>query len=276
MKFLFLDDSKAKKPPRDRMGCLIGVGGLIVDADNLASTEKSLETLCTTDFSFPEEEVFKWSPAKSDWFRTNVVEGRRIEFIGRVFQILAMNDVKAVVAICDETKSKANATSSSHEMDVLLLSLERFHTSLNDETGFVFVAKPSGGTKDENKFLAECIELKSVGTDFVKFSKIAHNIVSVPTAHSRVLQAADLIISISMAMASGNTAYAGEFFPKFRPLFLSDWRGLIGGTGFKLHPSYSYKNLYHWVLEEEFWAQGSTGFTFPDTTRPYSENGDKY
>lgn len=258
------------------MGSLIGVGGLIVGADKLAATEKSLEALCIDDFSFPEGEVFKWSPARTDWFRTNVVEGRRKEFIGRVFEILTMNDAKAVVAICDETKGKANNSASSHEMDVLLLSLERFHTSLSDETGFVFVAKPSGGTKDENKFLAECIEHKSVGTDFVEFAKIAHNLVSVPTAHSRVLQAADLIISISTAMASGNTSYAGDLFPKLKPLFLTDWRGLIGGTGFKLHPSYSYKNLYHWVLEDEFWASGSAGLSFPDASRPYSANGDKY
>ncbi|MBM1813797.1 hypothetical protein JQW92_01860 [Sulfitobacter pseudonitzschiae] len=258
------------------MGSLIGVGGLIVNADNLAATEKSLETLCTADFSFPEGEVFKWSPAKTDWYRNNIVGVQRKDFIERVFEILAMNDAKAVVAICDETKGKANTSSSSHEMDVLLLSLERFHTSLGDETGFVFVAKPSGGTKDENKFLAECIEHKSVGTDFVKFTKIAHNIVSVPTAHSRVLQAADLIISISTAMASGNTTYAGDHFSKLKPLFLTDRRGLIGGTGFKLHPSYSYKNLYHWVLEEEFWADGSSGFPFPDASRPYSADGDKF
>jgi hypothetical protein len=276
VKFLFLDDSKVRKPSRDRMGSLIGVGGLIVDADNLSAIEKSLETLCTADFSFPEEEVFKWSPARTDWFRDNVVGERRKEFIGRVFEILTMNGAKTVVAISDETKNKANTSSSSHEMDVLLLSLERFHTSLSDETGFVFVAKPSGGTKDENKFLAECIEHKSVGTDFVKFTKIAHNIVSVPTAHSRVLQAADLIISISTAMASGNTTFAGDFFPKLRPLFLTNWLGLIGGTGFKLHPSYSYQNLYHWVLEDEFWAAGSSGISFPDASKPYSANGDKY
>ena len=258
------------------MGSLIGVGGLIVDADKLAAIEKSLDEICTDDFLFPEQEVFKWSPARSDWYRTNVVGERRKEFIEKIFETLAFNCAKAVVAICDETKKKANVGSSSHEMDVLLLSLERFHTSLNNETGMVFVAKPSGGTKDENKFLAECIEHKTVGTDFVKFNKIAHNLVSIPTAHSRVLQAADLIVSVSTAMASGNTGYAGEIFPKLKPLFLQDWRGLIGGTGFKLHSSYSYKNLYHWVLEEDFWADGSSGFPFPDASRPYSTSGDKY
>ncbi|PTE22599.1 hypothetical protein C5F48_06055 [Cereibacter changlensis JA139] len=273
MKFIFLDDSRQKNPKRARMGPLVGVGGIIVDADALGSLESEIDLICTKSYRFPARAMFKWSPGSGDWFRSAIIGEEREAFYADVLLACKNHAARAVVAVCDVTKTKANSSATDSEIDALILTLERFHTSLSSsEPGFVVVAKPSGGTTSENKMLATCMEHKSIGTDYVKFSKLAQNPVVMQSAHSRVLQAADLVVSVTTAMVSGNTEYAEKIFPMVSRLFLRDWRGLIGGTGLKVHPFLLYKNLHFWVLQEDAYAKGSTGWSLPENSCPYASN----
>lgn len=276
MKFLLLDDAKQKSPSRERMGSLVGVGGLIVDAEKLRDLEKQLQCI-SESFGFPRGEMFKWSPGKSDWMRKNLTGEDRNEFFRVVLDCCNKSNCKAIVAICDETKRMATAQANDHEVDALLLALERFHNHIKAETGLVMVAKPAGGQRDANKMLAECVEHKQSGTDFVNFERFAQNPVIVPTKNSRVLQAADLIVSTTTAMCAGNVSFAKDLFKSYvKPMLISDWRGLKGNTGLKLHPFILYKNIYFWVLDEKFWAKGSTGFSLPDAGCPYSIESNTY
>jgi hypothetical protein len=162
-------------------------------------------------------------------------------------------------------------------VDAFLLALERFHTHLNTDTGFVVVAKPSGGKTAENKFLAECVEHKMNGTNYVEFKKLAQNPVTMPSLHSRVLQAADIVVSVSTAMCAGHTSFAQRHFDAItRSLFIRDWRGLMGNAGLKLHPSILYCNVYYWILKEEFRAEGSVGIPIPEGGKPYFSDPIKY
>lgn len=276
MEFLFLDDAKQTKVQREKMGTLTGVGGLSVPSHQVRELELALENICLTEYDFPEGAVFKWSPSRGHWFRDNIVDERRIEFFSRILAKCKNHDVTAFVAINDSTKKPANGAASDHEIDVLLLTLERFNTHLKTEPGFVIVAKPSGGTKDENKFLSECVGHKKTGTPFVKFDNLATNLVTMPFHHSRILQAADLIVSMTTAMVAGNTWYAEVYFDKILNLMKTDWRGLIGGTGLKIHPSYSYRNLYYWLLKEDAFPEGSSGSKLPDLTFPYATSPNKF
>ena len=277
VKFLFLDDAKQKAPARERMGSLVGVGGLVVEADKLNTLEREIDFICRDTFEFPDGEMFKWSPSKSDWMRSHLENARRFDLFSKVLEACRRASAKAIVAVCDTTKGKANSAASDHEVDAYLLALERFHTHLREETGFVIIAKPSGGNKSENKMLAECIEHRVLGTDFVQFDKISQNPVTAPSRNSRVLQASDLIVSTTTAMCSGHCEYAENLFDDYvRGLFISDWRGLVGNTGLKLHPNVLYRNVYHWILKEEFRANGSTGFPLPDIEKPYSVHPTKW
>jgi hypothetical protein len=85
-------------------GGLVGVGGLIVDADQLANLENEIEKICTDRYSFPPGEMFKWSPGKKDWYRENIVDLRRDNFLSEVLNVCARFDAKAVVAVCDIKK----------------------------------------------------------------------------------------------------------------------------------------------------------------------------
>ncbi|MEC7300779.1 MAG: DUF3800 domain-containing protein [Pseudomonadota bacterium] len=269
MKFLFLDDSKQKKPARQRMGSLVGVGGVVVDADSVGALENNLNALCAK-WLFPVGEPFKWSPSKADWFREGIKGEERDLFFLDVLSNLKANGAQAVVSVCDASKKKANSKASDHEVDALLLCMERFHTSIRSDTGFVMVAKPSGGDKSDKKLLGECIEHRTTGTEFVDFNKIAHNPVLCLSRSSRLLQSADLIVSVTTAMVAGLDAFAGKIFPEIKEMLLSDWRGLKGAAGLKIHPDILYENIYHWLLDEEFRAKGSAGYPLPASEKPYS------
>lgn len=258
------------------MGALIGVGGVIVPANNLRDLNREIEKECQTA-GFPQGQMFKWSPSRSDWIREGLVGNKRTEFFCRILKLCHGHDAQAVVAACDVTKRTATKQASSYEMDAYLLALERFHNSLNDSAGYVVVAKPSGGSKSENKMLAECVEHNRCGTDYVQFDKLAQNPSIVPSVNSRLLQASDLVVSTTTAMLAGNVDYAQDIFGDFvRPMLLEDWRGLKGNTGLKLHPSILYENVYHWLLEENCVASGSRGIPIPKESKPYGKAPNVY
>jgi hypothetical protein len=186
-----------------------------------------------------------------------------------VIDVLKESEAKTIVSICDKTKKKADARSPDSEIDALILTLERFHLSVQQDDCFVILAKPSGGRKDENRVLADCFAAIESGTDYIDFGKFSQPPVIMPSARSRLLQAADIIASVTTAMVAGNEEYASEIFPALLNIIATDWRGLKGNAGLKLHPNVLYKNVYYWVLNEDFYAKGSGGYPLPEKGKPY-------
>lgn len=62
MKLFFLDDARQHKPSRAGIGSLIAVGGISLTDSAVGDLEKSIDSLCRTDYGFPPGEEFKWSP----------------------------------------------------------------------------------------------------------------------------------------------------------------------------------------------------------------------
>lgn len=271
MKLLFLDDSKTKKSNRQSLGPVLGVGGVAIDADNVRSLEDALEELVTSKYEFPAGEVFKWSPSKDHWMRTNLEGKVRAQFFKEVLETCIYHGAAFLAAAVDTTKNHATRNATGHEIDALSLALERFDTFMTDEHGLVFLAKPSGGQKDENKMLAECIDLLQDGTGFVSFKKLALNVVTVPFPHSRTLQCADLVVSATTAMTAGLNGYAAPLFEVVKAGFHRNSKGQIGGAGLKLHPS-TLTNLYHWLLEDEYYVRGNSGLPLPHNSYYYSKD----
>lgn len=272
MKVMFLDDSKQRDCPRDGVSDLVGVGGVIVPGDQLGNLEAALKQACD-DFGFPQDAVFKWSPRRGDWMRENLVGERRTEFFNVALNACADHGCKFVVAVVDTSCRHATQNAQDHETDALNLALERFNTHMRDEDGIVFVAKPSGGQRDEGRLLADCVELLDTGTGYVEFENIAMNVVTVPFKLSRTLQCSDLVVAISTSMVAGRAAYADNHFAIITEGALRDWRGFVGGTGVKIHPQTIYVNLHHWLLGEDYSARFNCPLPIPG--RPYSEASDR-
>jgi hypothetical protein len=161
-------------------------------------------------------------------------------------------------------------------MDVLVMALERFNFVLSSQDiGMVIAARPSGGRTDEDKFLSACVDIVTAGTSYAKFGQFATNVLTMPFGNSRLLQVADLVVSITTAMIAGHAEYAGPVFPHVRALLRSSL-GRIGGVGVKIHPDYSYVNLYHWVLGDTFFVRSNLGLPLPMQNRPFFTDGMTY
>ena len=276
MKLFFLDDSTQRTCSRQRIDKLVAVGGIIIEADKARVLELAIDEICLKKYGFPPHEPFKWSPNKDHWMRENLIEQRRTDFYREVLSLAKEHGVIGQVCIADPSKNFATKTAKSSEMDVLSMAMERFDWLIpaNDQ-GMVIVARPSGGRKDEDHFLAECVEIVTVGTDYSKFKRLATNVLTMPFHNSRLLQIADLVVSITTAIVAGHSTFAGEVFPAVKEL-LNSSSGRIGGVGLKIHPDYSYLNLYHWVLGDRYFMRFQNGWDLPMEGRPFFKSENEY
>jgi hypothetical protein len=275
MQLLFLDDAAQKTISRERVGALQAVGGISIEAAAARDLQRALDDFCHKEVGFPEREPFKWSPNEGHWMRKNLIGEERTAFFKHVLELAGSAGAVGLVHINDTTKSMATKAAKDHEMDVLLRALERFNLSIRNGLGMVIVARPSGGRKDEDAFLAECAEVVSAGTSYATFSNLATSIVTMPFHNSRLLQIADLVASISTAMVAGHTTFAGPVFPAVKSILRKDM-GRIGGVGLKIHPDFCYLNLYHWLLGDSYYKRGSGGYPLPAEKYPFASNPDEY
>ena len=126
MKVLFLDDSKQRNCRRERMGELVAVGGIFVDEGAARALDREIERICVDEFQFPNRAPFKWSPDRRLWMRDNLVGDRREAFFRRVLETAAEAGAQGQVMICDSAHQLANRVAANHEIDALIMSLERF------------------------------------------------------------------------------------------------------------------------------------------------------
>jgi hypothetical protein len=268
---LFLDDSAQPNCSRERVGRLVAIGGIAVEASACRALELSVDEVCRKNYGFPEREPFKWSPNKDHWMRANLIGERRNQFFNEVLRLAAQHGAIGLAAVSDATKGLATPQAKTAEMDVLIMTLERFDLTLGQDVGLVIAARPSGGRGDEDKFLVSCAEAINAGTDYVKFERLVASVVTMPFANSRLLQLADLVVSITTAMVAGHKEFAGKIFPAIRAILRTSG-GRVGGIGLKIHPDYSYANLYHWLLGDQRFKSSD----LPIANRPFPANEDNY
>jgi hypothetical protein len=266
----FVDDSNQRTPWRQGMGPLVAAGAVIVPGDQVKELEAALGALCATA-GFPQGEEFKWHPAKGSWMQKGLVEGAREQFCLNVVALLAGAGAKAVIVVEDEDRNPAIFESESAADDVTALLLERINSELNGRRvdGIIVVDRPGGHRPQEDKFLATSLDLIAKGTRFVKFDRIALNVLSTDSKMVRCLQAADLVTSSVTALVAGEDRFSPPIFAAIHPMFPRDF-GRIGGLGLKIHPDFRYANLYHWLLGDSHFVRYQSGYPLPFKSRPYA------
>ncbi len=275
--YLFcIDDAQQRKCPRDGIGELVGVGGLILPAAAARSLDRTATEICER-FGFPEGEAFKWSPSKDYWMRDNLRKENRTEFFLTILRAAQEHGAVAQVAMVDPTKPGAHVRAKTPAMYATMLCLERLDNFLRPkrECGVVIAAKPSGGASDEEELLAECLDMLTVGTAFAGLRQIAFNVLTSPFKFSRLLQIADLIVSASTALAAGNVAFAAPLQPEIKTLLRSEG-GRVGGIGMKMEPDWCFVNLYHWLWGDDEYRRVSKRLRLPIASRPYSRGADQF
>lgn len=256
------------------MGPLSALGGIFVPHDQLMALERDLEWICRTA-GFPERtSEFKWSPPRSDWMHRNLVGAARNAFFLEVIDALAGARVTANICVVDESRGPANFGCTPEE-DVTRLYIERANNWLKarGERGLIIADRPGGGRKAEDDFMADCAQLLENGTIFVKPDRIAINVLTTNSKMVRLLQAADLVTGSTLAHIAGEKVWSPSVFARALPLFYADG-GRRGGVSAKLHPDFSYGNLYHWLFgDSHLWKRGS-GIPMPHPGLPYASSAD--
>jgi len=269
--FFFADDARQQKPTRPGMGPLVAIGGIYVPDQDVRKFEKDVDDLCTSH-AYPYREEFKWSPGRELWMRDNLIEGNRERFFIDVLSLCLDRGIKAIVMVADTNYRPANRD-VTHEMDVAILFLERVNLCLGrlNKEGVIIVDRPSGDRSMEDKFLSKCLETLQAGTTYVKPDRIAINVLSTPSKLVRLLQVADLITSCSLSFVAGEDKFSPPVFNLIKKMLFSDG-GRKGGVGLKIHPDFKYANLYHWLLEDDFFWKANCGIPLPLKGRCFFSN----
>ena len=271
MHVFFADDARQDNPSRPDLGPRVAIGGIGVAGEVLGALEKEIDHLCD-EYGFPPGEEFKWSPGRELWMHSNLTGPCRKEFLTSVVTLTQDNGAVVIVVVEDTRYDTATDTSSPEE-DVTRLFLERVHQQCDrgGEDGIAVVDRPSGSRADEDKFLAACLDTLQSGTRFVRPDRIALNVLSAPSKFVRLLQVADLVTGCTLAFVGGEGRFSPPVFECISPLLpLSLQR--CGGIGLKIHPDYVYANLYHWLLGDQHFVRGGTGYALPMQDRPYSSD----
>lgn len=264
-----VDDSTHKKPSRPGvMGTLVGAGAICVPGDVVKDAEAALEAACAT-FGFPQGEEFKWSPHRKSWMYQNLRDDDRTAFFTQVIAHLHKAGAFGMVVLEDAGRNPAN-WSLSAEQDVIVLLLERIANRLKErqDTGLLIFDRPGGNRAQEDAFLGSCIDALRTGTAFVQHNEIALVVASDSQA-IRLLQAADLLTSCITAYVAGERTYSPPVAEALKAILVRSM-GRYGGYGVKIHPDYSFGNLYHWLFGDTDLFKGNVGRPMPIAGRQYA------
>jgi len=274
MHLIFVDDSTRKLASSPYNRRLVAAGAVLLESGAAHTAEREIGTLCRAA-GFPDGAEFKWSPAKTDWMHDHLKAQDRLDFQTGVVDILRRNGANVIFVGEVEGNTATQGTTSSDE-DVLALLMERveMRVSTLDGKAMVISDRPGGGVAEDKKFVGRQIELLLDGTRFVSFEHISFFFTG-ESDHVRLLQAADLVASCCSARVAGESVHSPPVFDLLVPMMHRSWCDAVGGTSFKLYPDWM-GNLYHWLLDEQFFHKGLGTLELPHQSWPYKENEQTY
>jgi hypothetical protein len=180
------------------------------------------------------------------------------------------------ICVVDADRNPANFTAATPEEDVTRLFIERANSRLKSkgQYGVIIADRPGGGArKADDDFMADCADLIENGTTFVKPDRIAINVLTTDSKMVRLLQAADIVTGASLAHIAGEKKWSTNIFNRLLPLYYAD-AGRRGGVSAKLHPDFSFGNLYHWVFGDTHIVKRGVGYPMPYSKLPYATSPD--
>ncbi len=256
------------------MGPMIAAGGFSIASEHVKELEEDLNSLCDKT-GLPNDEIFKWSPKKknSNWMYGNLKGNDRINFQVKIIDLLKNYDCKVIFVAEDKNCNMAMNESTSSDIDVTNMLMERVDSLFHQQSthGIIVMDRPGGGSKDHDSFLANCLSTIQNGTTVKDINNIILSVMCLPNHYTRLLQAADLVVSATLSYVSGNETYTLEIIENIKPLLHKESQR-IGGVGVKLHPDFKFANLYHWLFDDTHFWKNSCGNPLPLENRNYSQN----
>jgi hypothetical protein len=269
---VFADDSAQAAPTRPGIGAPVhGAGCLLVENDAAGDAESRLDELCT-EYGFPPTERFKWSPGKDLWMRDNLRGDSRLNFFLAMTDVLRDLGCRAMVVVLDTGyPCVTGADEPDRDLDAVQFLISQMSAWLDsiDDVAVMLMDQPGGDAKRQKSFALSCREYARP-VDATR-RRIMHAPIPADSGLVRLLQAADIATSCTLAFVSGEIDYSPPIFEQIREL-LCVKHGLIGSAGLTIHPSFKYVNLYHWLIDDQTYRRGHLVAPLPLPRRPYTTN----
>jgi hypothetical protein len=272
MEIFFVDDS-AQAGHRGGMGELVAGGGLLLAEESLRPLKDKVDDLCKK-FGVPPGTELKWSPGKKNWLRDHLKAERRCELFGNAIAAARELGGRAIVVVWDTGRKTYKGSKTFRTVIDYLFERVTIHLEDRGHLGLIVADRPGGGKREEDSLLRDVVGTMEDGTEYVKSTQIALNLLTTPSHLSRHLQVADLITGCTTAMVAGQTAFCDPVFAEVRPMFIENYYGCVGGSGLKLVPD-DLINLYFYVLKETAFikARSGGGISLPWRDLPYYYDG---
>jgi hypothetical protein len=251
---VFFADDSVQRGFRTRQGKLVGFGGIFVEDSELRGLSDDVEEIARR-FRIPPGVELKWSPSRSNWIYSNLVDPDRPECYRQVIEAAAARRARALVAVVDLGRVAWTEQRALRECITYVWERIEMHLSRPPRMGLIVADRPSGGAKEEDALLADFLAMSSVGTGWVVPNKVALNLLTTSSHLLRHLQVADLVTGATVA-AVGGSRWAAGVFPAVKRMLISNALGYAGGTGLKLAPR-ECVNLYYHVLGESAYTRAS-------------------
>ena len=236
-----------------------------------AARNQNIDALLVSH-KIPIEEEIKWSLPRNSKIKKLKGEIRE-SFYKSLFTTLRFLDAECVVVIWDEGRTTLKGDAAIEKLIDYTFERISVHLTKQKDHALLVADRPSGGQKEIDKFIKHFESRYHDGTEHVSGNTCAHNIFTTPSKLCRGLQLVDVLVSVTGSMVAGNHQYASPIFDEFKPLFIENYLGRIGGTGLKLFPD-SLINLYYWLLGEIDYTKVRymTGKVLPMKTSDYNTN----
>lgn len=254
MRLVFIDDSQQLTPPRQGLGPLLAMGGVIVPDEHVRALGDALAGIKRAA-GVPDEEELKWKPPKGSYLAGadgEVVKKLRLDLLSAA----ESHHARSIVVVLDHGAAYINESGATVGGIVLKWLFERVTMHLRDHEsrGLIVSDKPGGGSSQEGKWLHETLNLTNFGTEYVQPDGIALPILTAPSHHVPHLQLADLIVAATTAAVAGRESGLAL---KRSLLALAHRHSLgdINGAGLVLFPECY--NLYYWALGATSWSKPS-------------------
>lgn len=248
MRFAFVDDTR-QTGKREGVGKLLGLASVCFADNHVRPFADDFHSVLDAH-SVPHEVEMKWSPdSKNDWFRRN---GKQDEVtpIRRELLGCARDHGARVHAVVWDTTAAPDCEGVAPLDKALEFLFERitFMLASLDERGQLFIDKPGGNQRTEDRWVRDALHLTEDGTDYVNADRIIGPPVPVASQFHPQIQLADMVAGAVTAAVSGSK-YGLALLPDIKPLFHTNSKGAIGAAGLKLFPD-GLNNLHYWLNDE--------------------------
>jgi hypothetical protein len=266
MKFVFIDDSVQRNPPRAGLGELVALGAVIVPEDQITGFASDLIAV-KNRLGIPQDEEVKWSPAKGS-FLARAGGATATELRVGILRAATCRGITSVVHVLDHSLVYKDRSMVEVGQELLKWTYDKVAFGLEGQGAVMIADKPGGGAAQESQWLTRTLALTNDGTAYTAPGMVVLPVLTAGSHHVPHLQLADIVTAATTAAIAGRP-HGRSLTPLLHQLARKNTRGYVGGAGITLWPP-ELRDLLFWEFGEDTYVKGNTGEPLGPTGAPFT------